>query len=195
QQGSVSTAVLWVRRIAILLVAAVAYGYYYGSRSDTALAAYGLMAFVAVAQFAPGLIGGLYWQGASRQGVEAGLWVGFIVWIYTLLLPTLSEAGWFDSLWIVQGPSGIAELRPYQLFGLTGWDPLTHGTFWSLLLNVLTFLTVSAWRRPSLGEMLHAEPFLTPYAKRRTSVSVYKQDDVYVTDLLVLAQRVVGSAK
>ncbi|HLS22037.1 MAG TPA: PAS-domain containing protein, partial [Paenalcaligenes sp.] len=195
QQGSVSTAVLWVRRIAILLVAAVAYGYYYGSRSDTALAAYGLMAFVAVAQFAPGLIGGLYWQGASRQGVEAGLWVGFIVWIYTLLLPTLSEAGWFGSLWIVQGPLGIAELRPYQLFGLIGWDPLTHGTFWSLLLNVLTFLVVSAWRRPSLGEMLHAEPFLTPYAKRRASASAYKQDDVYVTDLLVLAQRVVGSSK
>src|SRR5690625_3986002 len=68
QQGSVSATVLWVRRIAILLVAAVAYGYYYGSRSDTVLAAYGLMAFVAVAQFAPGLIGALYWQGASRQG-------------------------------------------------------------------------------------------------------------------------------
>lgn len=29
-----------------------------------------LLAFAAVAQFAPGLIGGLYWQGASRQGVR-----------------------------------------------------------------------------------------------------------------------------
>lgn len=195
QQGSVSTTVLWVRRIAILVVAAVAYGYYFGSRSDTALAAYGLMAFVAVAQFAPGLIGGLYWQGASRHGVEAGLWVGFVVWIYTLLLPTLSEASWFSTDWITYGPWGIAELRPYQLFGLKGWDPLTHGTFWSLLLNVLTFLTVSAWRRPSLGELLHAEPFLTPYTKRRTSASMYKQDEVYVNDLLALSGRVVGTSK
>lgn len=195
QQGSVSSTVLWVRRVAILLVAAVAYGYYYSSRSDTALAAYGLMAFVAVAQFAPGLIGGLYWQGASRQGVEAGLWVGFIVWVYTLLLPTLSEPSWLGTTWIEHGPFGIAELRPYQLFGLSGWDPLTHGTFWSLLLNILTFLTVSAWRRPSLGEMLHAEPFLTPYAKRRARTPVYKQDDVFVADLLVLAKRVVGKNK
>src|SRR5690625_2450943 len=195
QQGSVSTTVLWVRRIAILVVAAVAYGYYFGSRSDTALAAYGLMAFVAVAQFAPGLIGGLYWQGASRQGVEAGLWVGFVVWIYTLLLPTLSEASWFSTDWITYGPWGIAELLRYQLFGLKGWVPLTHGTFWSLFLNVLTFLTVSAWRRPSLGELLHAEPFLTPYTKRRTSASMYKQDEVYVNDLLALSGRVVGTFK
>src|SRR5699024_12598871 len=64
-------------------------------------------AFVAVAQFAPGLIGGLYWQGASRQGVKAGLWVGFIIWIYTLLLPTLSESSWFDTQWIEYGPFGI----------------------------------------------------------------------------------------
>src|SRR5690625_5600175 len=86
------------------------------------------MAFVAVAQFAPGLIGGLYWQGASRQGVGAGLWVGFIVWVYTLLLPTLSESSWFGTQWIEHGPFGIAELRPYQLFGLVGLDPLAHGT-------------------------------------------------------------------
>lgn len=195
QQGSVSSTVLWVRRIAILLVAAVAYGYYYGSRSDTVLAAYGLMAFVAVAQFAPGLIGGLYWQGASRQGVEAGLWVGFVVWIYTLLLPTLSEASWFDTAWIMHGPFGIEALRPYELFGLKGMDPLTHGTFWSLLLNVFTFLLVSAWRRPSLGELLHAEPFFTPYAKRRASGSMYEQNSVFVNDLLALAERVVGASK
>src|SRR5690625_1074113 len=195
QQGSVSSTVLWVRRVAILVVAAVAYGYYYGSRSDTALAAYGLMAFVAVAQFAPGLIGGLYWQGASRQGVEAGLWVGFIVWVYTLLLPTLSESGWFSTHWLTYGPFGIVELRPYQLFGLTGLDSLSHGTFWSLLLNVFTFLLVSAWRRPSLGELLHAEPFLTPYTKRRSGVSMHKQDEVFVKDLLVLAKRVVGPSK
>jgi len=195
QQGSVSATVLWVRRIAILLVAAVAYGYYYGSRSDTVLAAYGLMAFVAVAQFAPGLIGGLYWQGASRQGVGAGLWVGFIVWVYTLLLPTLSESSWFGTQWIEHGPFGIAELRPYQLFGLVGLDPLAHGTFWSLLLNISTFLLVSAWRRPSLGDLLHAEPFFAPYAKRRSKAPVHEQNAVYVNDLLALAQRVVGMSK
>src|SRR3546814_8676774 len=75
--GNVASTVLWIRRIAIGCFAAMAYGYYRVSGSDTTLAAYGLMSFAAVAQFAPALIGGLYWRGASRQGVEAGLLLGF----------------------------------------------------------------------------------------------------------------------
>ena len=114
----------------------MAYGYYRVSGSDTTLAAYGLMSFAAVAQFAPALIGGLYWRGASRQGVEAGLLLGFAAWLYTLLLPALTDAGWLDRGWLDAGPFDIGWLRPRQLFGLVGWDSLTHGTFWSLLLNV-----------------------------------------------------------
>ncbi len=48
-----------------------------------------LLAFSAVAQFAPALIGGLYWRGGSKQGVYAGLLTGFAMWAYTLLLPTV----------------------------------------------------------------------------------------------------------
>src|SRR5690606_27137984 len=79
--------VLWIRRLAILLLALVAYAYYRSSSDDSTLASYGLMAFAAVAQFAPGVIGGLYWRGASRKGVEAGMVLGFATWMYTLLLP------------------------------------------------------------------------------------------------------------
>ena len=73
EAADVASRVLWIRRLAILLLALVAYGYYRGSNNDTMLATYGLMAFAAVAQFAPGLIGGLYWRGASRRGVEVGM--------------------------------------------------------------------------------------------------------------------------
>lgn len=195
QQSDLSATVLWIRRLAILVVAAAAYGYYFGSGSDTALSAYGLMAFAAVAQFAPGLIGGLYWQGASRQGVEAGLLLGFGVWVYTLLLPALTESGWFDSTWIYLGPLGLQWLSPYQLFGLSGWDPLTHGTFWSLLLNTAAFLLVSLRKRPGLGERLRAEPFLDPYAQRRTLSARHWYGDLLVLDLLTLAGRIVGEKK
>ncbi|MGO1894018.1 MAG: hybrid sensor histidine kinase/response regulator, partial [Luteimonas sp.] len=104
--GDVASTVLWIRRVAILCFALFAYGYYRASGTDTTLAAYGLMAFAAVAQFAPALIGGLYWRGASRQGVEAGLLIGFGVWGYTLLLPTLTDAGWLDPAWMEHGPLG-----------------------------------------------------------------------------------------
>jgi Na+/proline symporter/signal transduction histidine kinase/CheY-like chemotaxis protein len=190
--GNVASTVLWIRRIAIVVISALAYGYYRASGSDTALAAYGLMAFAAVAQFAPALIGGLYWRGASRQGAEAGLLIGFAVWIYTLLLPTLTDAGWLDPAWLSDGPLGIGWLRPRQLFGLGGWDPLTHGTFWSLLLNIGAFMLVSARWRPTLDDLLRAEPFLDPYARRNPLAGGDWPGNVQVGDLMVLARRILG---
>src|SRR3546814_11822922 len=114
------------------------------------------MSFAAVAQFAPALIGGLYWRGASRQGVEAGLLLGFAAWLYTLLLPALTDAGWLDRGRLDNGPFDLGWLRPRQLFGLVGWGSLTHGTFWSLLLNVVPLFLVSARWRPGLAELAKA---------------------------------------
>lgn len=191
--GNVVSTVLWIRRVAIVGFAAMAYGYYRVSGSDTTLAAYGLMSFAAVAQFAPALIGGLYWRGASRKGVEAGLLLGFAMWVYTLLLPTLTEAGWFDRNWLEHGPFGIAWLRPRQLFGLLGWDPLTHGTFWSLLLNIGALFLVSARWRPGFDERLRIAPFLDPYAGALQPLgSGVSHSGVQVGDLLTLAGRIVG---
>ena len=192
--ANVASGVLWIRRLAILLLALVAYGYYRGSNNDTMLAAYGLMAFAAVAQFAPGLIGGLYWRGASRRGVESGMLVGFCLWAYTLLLPALCHGGWLDAALLERGPFGIDWLRPQQLFGLRGWDPLTHGTFWSLLLNSMTMLLVSMRWRPGAAERLRAAPFLEPHAQR-PAVSGDWPAHVKVRDLLVLATRVVGEQR
>lgn len=191
-QGNVASTVLWIRRLAIMALAGAAYGYYMLSNTDTALASYGLLAFAAVAQFAPSLIGGLYWRGASRQGVEAGLILGFAFWIYTLFLPVLTEAGWFNDQWLSRGPWGLSWLRPTQLFGLGDWDPLTHGTFWSLLCNVSAFLWVSLRRRPGLGERLRAEPFLDPYAERQKLAPQQWYGSLLVNDLLVLAERITG---
>lgn len=190
--GDVASLVLWIRRVAIVCIAALAWGYYRASGSDTSLASFGLMAFVAVAQFAPALIGGLYWHGASRRGAEVGLLIGFAVWVYTLLLPTLTDAGWLDPAWMRDGPFGIHWLRPRQLFGLWGWDPLTHGTFWSLLANVGALLLVSARWRPSLDERLRAAPFLDPYAERSPLAAGEWKASVAIGDLLTLARRIVG---
>lgn len=193
--GNVASTVLWIRRIAIVCFAAMAYGYYRVSGTDTTLASYGLMSFAAVAQFAPALIGGLYWRGASRQGVEAGLLLGFAMWVYTLLLPTLTEAGWFDGGWLLTGPFGIEWLRPRQLFGLAGWDPLTHGTFWSLLVNIGALFLVSARWRPSFEERLRTAPFLDPYSSAQLPMgSGVPHSSVLVGDLITLAGRITGES-
>ncbi|WFC41829.1 PAS domain-containing hybrid sensor histidine kinase/response regulator [Pseudoxanthomonas sp. SE1] len=191
-EADVASRVLWIRRVAILLLALTAYSYYRSSSNDSTLASYGLMAFAAVAQFAPGLIGGLYWRGASRRGVEVGMVLGFATWIYTLLLPTMTQAGWFDPHWLHAGPFGITWLRPQQLFGLSGWDTLTHGSFWSLLVNTGAMMIVSARSRPGVDERLRAAPFLDPYAQRPALVAGEWPGSVRVGDLRTLAERVVG---
>lgn len=193
RERDLASLVLWIRRIAIMATAGVAYGYYRASGSDTALASYGLITFAAVAQLAPALLGGLYWRGASRKGVEAGLIVGFALWLYTLLFPVLADAGWLARGWLEAGPFGIEWLHPRRLFGLGDMDPLTHGALWSLLFNIGTMLFVSQRWRPSLSESLHAEPFLNPYREQlRWRSPVTEQGDLTVQDLQTLASRFIG---
>ncbi|MGB6144911.1 MAG: hybrid sensor histidine kinase/response regulator, partial [Rhodanobacter sp.] len=156
QSSDLSQWVLGVRRVAIIGLALMAYAYYRVAANAENLAATGLLAFAAVAQFAPALIAALYWRGASRRGVMVGLVAGFAVWLYTLLLPALirSEA------WLQHGLFGWDWLRPQALFHLSGWDPVMHGTFWSLLANVGCLVFVSLRLRPSLEERLHAAMFM-----------------------------------
>ncbi len=188
-----STLLLNVRRISILIVTLLGYAYYRMTEQFQALAAIGLLAFAAVAQFAPAIIGGLYWRGASRRGVAMGLIAGFLLWFYTLLLPTLARAGWFDSGWIEQGPFGLQWLRPQSLFSLSGWDALTHGVFWSLLANISLFVLFSLRNRPDLNQRIQAAPFLEPYS---SPIAVNETEDcgrIRVGELLALLSRIIGN--
>lgn len=184
--------VLWVRRATILVLAMMAYAYHRASIGADSLAQHGLLAFAAVAQFAPALIGGLYWRGASRAGAFAGLLAGALLWLYTLLLPALARVGWLDTAWIEHGPLGVSWLRPEQLFGLTGWDALTHGTFWSLLFNIGFFLFVSVRQRPRLQDQLLAATYLDPYVQRPALGPGGWAGSVRSGELLTLAERIVG---
>ncbi|GAA5001437.1 hybrid sensor histidine kinase/response regulator [Pseudoluteimonas lycopersici] len=183
--------VLWVRRATIAGIAMLAYVYHRGAVGSDSLAKHGLLAFAAVAQFAPALIGGLYWRGASRAGAFAGLLAGALLWAYTLLLPELARGGWFGTHWIDAGPFGIEALRPQRLFGMQGWDALTHGVFWSLLINVGTFVFVSMRYRPRLQDQLLASPFLDPYAQRQP-LGPGAAWNVRAGELLALAERILG---
>ncbi|MDZ7684078.1 MAG: hypothetical protein U5O39_02745 [Gammaproteobacteria bacterium] len=50
-----------------------------------------MVAFVAVLQFLPGLIGAFYWRQANKTGLVAGLLAGFFVWFATLFFPLVSD--------------------------------------------------------------------------------------------------------
>lgn len=191
QRDDLSSIVLGVRRIAIVVLILFAFTYYRLSSAGKDLASIGLLSFAAVAQFAPAIIAGLYWRGASRTGVMAGLVAGFLTWAYTLLLPSLVDAGWLSSSWVDSGPFGLSWLRPQALFMLQGWDPLTHGAFWSLLANVGCLVFGSLRFRPSVDERLRTSSFLDPAVAQALPANEWR-GRVSVQDLRVIAERIVG---
>jgi hypothetical protein len=109
-----------VRRVAIVLVIALAYGYFRLFTGPGTLTQIGLLSFAAVAQFAPSLVGGVLWRGGRYRGVVTSLVVGFATWAYTLLMPAVLLATGYDLAILRDGPFGIAWLRPEALFGVSG---------------------------------------------------------------------------
>ncbi|HEX7817731.1 PAS domain-containing hybrid sensor histidine kinase/response regulator [Dyella sp.] len=187
QRTDLSQLVLLVRRFAIVGLAGLAYAYHRTVDDSASLAATGLLAFAAVAQFAPGIVSALYWRGASRRGVVTGLLVGFATWAYTLLFPAMDR----NAAWLQTGPLGLNWLRPQALFHLSGWDPIMHGTFWSLLANIACLVFVSLRFRPSLEERLHAAMFVVPYPAGTSGAGNWR-GRVSVRDLRTMAERIVG---
>src|SRR5258708_31192811 len=83
-----------IRRSAIVVILLLGYFYFRIAGEAYALVSIGLISFAAVAQFAPAVIGGLYWKGGPPPGALAGLSAGFAGWLYTPLLPAVAKSGW-----------------------------------------------------------------------------------------------------
>ncbi|MBE0474755.1 sensor histidine kinase [Rhodoferax sp.] len=181
-----------IRRAAILGVLVLGYVYFHLANEAYALVSIGLISFAAVAQFAPAVLGGLYWKGASRQGALAGLLAGFVMWGYTLMLPSLAKSGWLPDAFLTQGLWGLDWLRPEQLFGLQGLDNLTHSLFWSLLVNIGAYVGLSLWRAPSGQEASQALLFVDVFERTTTARPVFWRGRATVPDLLRLCERFMG---
>ncbi len=75
------------RRILIALIILASFGIYELLGEDQSLMSLGIVAFVAVLQFLPGLLGVFHWRRANRTGLAAGLIAGYLVWFSLLFLP------------------------------------------------------------------------------------------------------------
>ncbi|MEN9905005.1 MAG: hypothetical protein RLZZ555_1570 [Pseudomonadota bacterium] len=184
--------ILNTRRIAILAVMLLGYSYFRLAGEAYALVSIGLISFAAVAQFAPALLGGMYWRGATRNGALAGLLAGFLVWSYTLMLPSLAKSGWMADDFLRLGPWGQAWLKPEALLGLQGFDSLTHSLFWSLLLNIGAYVGVSLWRSPSANEASQALLFVDVFERSSQLQPVFWRGQASVAALQSLAERFLG---
>jgi len=193
--GDLTRVLLAIRRGAIVLILLLGYLYFQLAGEAYALVSIGLISFAAVAQFAPALLGGMYWKGGTRAGALAGLLAGFGLWIYTLMLPSLAKSGWLPEDFLDNGLFGIELLEPERLFGLGGMDNLTHSLFWSLLLNIGAYVGVSLWRAPSAREASQALLFVDVFQRTASTVPVFWRGRARVADLLPLLGRFLGAAR
>jgi len=137
---------LWGRRTLIAVVILAGYGFYLVLERNQGLVQLGLISFVAVAQFLPGVFGLLFWPRATRAGFIAGLVGGGIVWTLTLLFPLLDSSGIGGGLLgSLSMPAGPDQER---------W---TYATLSSLAVNGLLFLSISLLTRPSEEEQEAAD--------------------------------------
>ena len=174
QTSDLSGWLLSIRRVAIILILLLGYLYVALIGDSYSLVTIGLVSFAAAAQFAPALLLGMFWRGATRTAAAAGLIGGFIVWCHTLLIPGFAQSGWLPLTLITEGPWGIEWLRPYQLFGLTGLDIHTHALFWSMLVNVGLILLVSQFTRQTNLEQTQAALFTQAFSQDRLHTNLWQ---------------------
>jgi Na+/proline symporter/CheY-like chemotaxis protein/anti-sigma regulatory factor (Ser/Thr protein kinase) len=157
RRGDMAGLLISIRRGVVLVLMLLAFAYFVAVDKKASLAAIGLVSFAAAAQFAPSLLGALYWRRATRLGAAMGLAVGFVVWAWTLFLPPFigPDAPLFAAATVLT--NGL--LAPTALFGLAGPDPLTHGVVWSLGLNTALLVGLSLVARGPLAERVRASAF------------------------------------
>ena len=147
-------------RLGILVVVTLGYAWARMEAGQLLLVEMGLLSFIAVTQCAPAALLGLYWRRGTRKGAFVGISLGFALWFYTLILPALVKEGVVPRALLAHGPFGVTWLSPVALFGLSGFDTLSHGVFWSLFFNVGAYLLVSMLTTQDADERSQAAAFV-----------------------------------
>ncbi len=120
----------------------------------------GMISFAAAFQFAPAIIGGIFWRRGNKAGALMGLAAGFAIWFYTSLLPAFVRSGWIAYSFLDEGLWGIRLLRPEQLFGVSAIGSLTQTVFWSIVFNAGLYVLGSLVFKQSATEQGLAEDFV-----------------------------------
>lgn len=181
------------RKIGIFSLIILAYIIYRIFILDYTLVSIGLVSFVIIAQLAPAFFGGLFWRRGSKKGAMTGIILGFLICFYTLLIPYAIGSTKSTSTFIQEGPWGIALLKPFQLFGLDYLDPIPQAVFWSLLVNLLSYLAVSVSFSGNYRERNYAEMFvdIDKYITNHENAYVWK-GTANISDIEKILERFLG---
>jgi signal transduction histidine kinase len=194
ERRDLASVLLTIRRATIILVVLLGYAYVRLIGESYALVTIGLVSFAAAMQFVPAIVGGIYWKGATKTGALAGLTGGFLLWIYTLLLPSFARSGWITQTFVENGPMGVAFLKPYALFGLDGLDPISHATIWTMLVNIGLLVGISLMTSQSIIERSQAVQFVDIFRRTAEAARVWR-GRATIGDLRKLLARFMGEVR
>lgn len=181
-----------VRRFAIVAILFAAWLLEQGLSAREGLSSLGLISFAAAAQLAPVMLAAIYWRRAHRRGVIAGLIAGGGLWFYCLLMPAMLGQ---ESALVANGPFGLALLAPQNLLGFGFLDPLSHGVFWSLLLNVSCLIGVSLLSRFRAIDLRQARVFTDLSIRHRQRRSDLELQSIEVWQLQRLLTPLLGEQR
>jgi Na+/proline symporter/nitrogen-specific signal transduction histidine kinase len=185
-----------IRRLSIILILLLAYAYFAEIAESYSLVSTGLISFAAVAQFAPAVIGGMFWSRANKNGALLGIISGFTIWFFTLIIPAIIGAGLLPKEILSDGLFGVYLLKPNQLFGLDAFTPLTHAFFWSMFINILLYVLGSLYTKSSNQEEIQAELFIN-VSKYKTAfeTSVNRTGQIKIKEIKSLMEQFLGQEK
>lgn len=187
--------ILTTRRLSIILILVFAYLYDRHVAHYFSLVSIGLTSFAAVAQLAPAMLGGMYWKTASKNGAIAGITIGFLIWFYTLIVPSIASANIINSSIINEGPWGIAWLKPQALFGMEGFDSIAHALFWSMFFNCAAFFVFSVYSKLKPKEVYQAEIFVGIDQYDKIENSGIWRGTAYMPDIFALLENFLGKER
>lgn len=161
-----------IRRFIIGLILLLSFLYHQQMTSSRSLHSIGLIAFSLVIQLLPAIIGGLYWKRAHAQGVYAGLLVGFVAWVFWLVLPVVNET--------------LSQAQQNAL--------ISEGALISLTLNIIAYILFSIFAPTRLIDRMQAEAFVAP-AEVRNGIGKKPVTNVFVSDLVTLMSTFMGTGR
>jgi len=195
-EQDISNRLMGIRRLIIISILMIAYAYFSTLGQDKSLVSIGLISFVGVAQFAPSLLGGIFWREGNRKGSISGMVVGFMIWGFTLPFGSLLGEGPEAQQILEEGILGMGILRPQALFGLEGMDQISHAAFWSLLANTVLYVFVSLTTSASALEYSQANLFVNIYhVEQRYQERSLWRGKAYLYDLQSLLERFLGKGR
>lgn len=188
--------IVTIRKIGIFSLIIIAYLIYRFFVLDYSLGSIGLVSFVVIGQLAPSFFGALFWRRGSGLGAKSGIIIGFLVCLYTLLIPYAYGLTNTENTFINHGIFNIDALKPLALFGLNYLSPIAHSFFWSLVFNTITYFAVSVSYKGNYRERNYAEMYIDidKYSTNHENAFVWK-GTAYTRDIEKVLLKFLGEER